>query len=130
MSDDSIQLRGVGVEIAGNAEQIGTKIMSMTQQGEVPAFWCPKRTIRKLPPGVRPWSIWDKKPEIAMVLYDKKMLSQNKIKLQYRDTTVITLMLDDFARCGTIVIDRTTITQVWTIRSPGQRDFLGQDHRD
>lgn len=124
------ELRGVGVEIAGNAQQIGTRIMSLTQEGEIPAFWCPKRTIRTLPPGIRPWSIWDRKPEIAMVVYDKKLMAQGKIKLQYRDSTIVCLMLDDFARCGTIVVDRSTITHVWTIRSLGQRDFLGQEHRD
>ncbi len=119
----------VGVEISErDPKQVHTRVMGLTQQGKVPSFWCPKKLVRHMPPKVRPWSIWDRKPELAIIVVDETLTDKGQIMLRYHDGQSVILRLDDFARCGTVVVDKGTVTQIYTTRSAGQRDLFGHHH--
>jgi hypothetical protein len=120
-----------GVDLEGDADdpkRLHTRIMGLTQQGRIPAFWCPKRYTLSLPKGVRPWKMLDPKPELGIIIHDPELTRQGQIAIKYHDSTTVVMMLDDFARCGRVYEDKSHITQIYTLRDPCQRDLLGNLH--
>lgn len=109
-------------------ERIKTEVLRRTQQGKAVAFWCPKRVTFSMPEGVRPWTIFEKKPEFAVIIPDLEMMNRGRIAIQYLDGTVVPMSLDEFARCGRVFEEHDKITKMYTMRSAGQRDILGHLH--
>ena len=71
---------------AMDAEQARQEVIK-TQDMSTPRFWCPKRSmIGSLPKGVRGWSVFERKPELAQIVYDPKLLDKiGVVRLRERD---------------------------------------------
>lgn len=114
----------VGRELRDHEDARKTVQMSST----LPRFWCVKRVVMGLPIGVRPWSVWDRRPQYAQVIYDPHLLEQNTVLLRYADGETVEIHFNDYLRCGTIIEDSTKVTKIFTQRMEGERDLLGQMH--